>query len=101
MVPDRMMNPLPTEADFLTAPRAVLLGLVIRALHRYVDDFVLRAVELLNPEDARTRDGIDKVELSKLFLHNSQRAFWRRDVLEWARAQIVPVARNEVFLALS
>ena len=73
----------------------------MRALHRYVDDFVLRAIELLNPAAAVTVDGLDKRQLSRQFLHNSQRAYWNLFVLSWARLQVVPVAQNAILLALS
>jgi hypothetical protein len=97
----QLMSTLPTENDFVARPESVLRQLVIRALHRFVDDFVLRAIELVDPTTAVTADGFDKVALSREFIHNSQRAYWRRTVSEWARAQVVPAARNAVFLALS
>ena len=94
-------NRFPTEAEFYAKPDAVLRGLVVRATHRFVDDFVLRAIELLDPDSAVTRDGLDKVELTKKFIHNSQRAYWRLAVTNWAREQIVPAARNEIVLILT
>jgi hypothetical protein len=96
-----LMNPLPTPVEFAANPDSVLRQLVVRALHRYVDDFVLRAIELLNPAAAVTVDGLDKRQLSRQFLHNSQRAYWNLFVLNWARLQVVPVAQNAILLALS
>ena len=97
----QLMNNIPNEADFIANPESILKQLVVRALHRYVDDFVLRAIALLNPAVANTADGIDKVELSKKFIHNSQRAYWKIVVLNWARAQVLPAARNSVVVALT
>ena len=96
----QLMSSLPTENDYLAKPEAVLRQLVIRALHRFVDDFVLRTRELVNPANPLTVDGFDKVTMSREFIHNSQRAFWKGEVSDWARAQVVPAARNAVFLAL-
>jgi hypothetical protein len=97
----QLMNRLPDENDFVQKPEQVLKELVVRALHRFVDDFVLKAIELVDPATPRTADGIDKVVLSREFIHNSQRAYWRLNVLNWARVQVVPAARNEIFVALS
>ena len=44
-----LTNNFPTVADFYAKPDAVLRSLVIGATHRFVDDFVLRAIELLTP----------------------------------------------------
>ena len=96
-----LMNASPTVEDFYAKPDVVLRSLVVRATHRFVDDFVFRAIEMLDPDSANTRDGLNKVDLSKTFIHNSQRAYWRLAVTNWAREQIVPVARNEIYLALS
>lgn len=97
----QLMSSLPTENDYLAKPEAVLRQLVIRALHRFVDDFVLRTRELVNPANPLTVDGFDKVVMSREFIHNSQRAFWKGEVSDWARVQVVPAARNAVVLALS
>jgi hypothetical protein len=96
-----MMNPQPTLADFQAGRAAVIRQLVVRALHRYVDDFVVRAIDLLNPAAANTVNGIDKIMLSRRFMHNSQRAYWANTALGWARVQVLPVAVNMVTVAIT
>jgi hypothetical protein len=96
-----LMNAQPTDDDFQAAPNVVSRGLVIRALQRYVDDIVMRAIDLLHPANANTSDGLDKVMLSRKFMHNSQRAHWALAVLNWARGQVLPAAMNMVILAIT
>jgi hypothetical protein len=96
-----MMNPQPTLADFQAGRAAVIRQLVVRALHRYVDDFVVRAIDLLNPANANTADNFDKIMLSRRFMHNSQRAYWADTALGWARVQVLPVAVNMVTVAIT
>lgn len=106
MTPE-LMNEEPTPAKFIQDPRGTLKQLVIRALHRYVNDTAFRTIDLVGtPENDPNAHGVGgevltKREMSRKFIHNSQRAYWDGRVSDWASNVAVPAAMNAVTVALT
>jgi hypothetical protein len=108
---DRMMgmNRHPGDGEFLQNPGPVLWTLVVRTIHRHINDRVFRAFDLVStaPMDPRTLavpalgNNFRKEDMSRQFLHNSQRAYWSENVTRWAILIALPVAQSDVIQALS
>ena len=102
-----LMNEEPTPQKFVQNPRGTLKQLVIRALHRYVNDTAFRTIDLVGtPENDPNAHGVGgevltKREMALKFIHNSQRAFWDGRVSEWASDVVVPAAINAITVALT
>ena len=84
----------------------LLTGLVVRALHRWVNNMVFKNFDLVGTSvnDRHTfainNPALDKADMSREFLHNSQRGYWDQKVLKWAREIALPQAIAAVTDAL-
>lgn len=102
-----LMNAEPTVEHFLDKPDSVLKQLVIRALHRHVNDAAFKTIDLVgtpeNNPNVHSVGGevLTKREMSRKFIHNSQRAFWNERVSQWGSTVGVPAALNAVTMALT
>jgi len=106
MTPE-LMNQPETEDIFKEDPRAVLKMLVLRAVHRHVNNHVFatfdaQSTQPTNPNALSVgRNVLTKGHMSRRFLHNSQRAFWSPEISVWAAHFAVPAAQNAVVVALA
>lgn len=117
----QLMNTEPTTADFVN-PHAdpqrnvvndradILLQLVVRTLHRYLNSQVFLFYDSSRlgqqgEEDPNIRsiggNQISKKDMSRMFLHNSQRGYWHPRACQYALRTALPSARNAVLLALT
>lgn len=109
-----LMNPYVTDAAyrarfieiFRNDPKRALFVLVVRAIHRHVNDAVFKTFDLrstaVTDPNCVSRGGnvLSKKEMARLFLHNSQRAYWDPRVSNWAVEVALPAAQNAVLVAL-
>ncbi|MFB1019341.1 MAG: hypothetical protein QMC37_03790, partial [Flavobacteriales bacterium] len=102
----QLMNEEPGVGTFQANPEPTLRQLVIRAIHRHVNDLAFKTIDLVgnganNPNAFSIGNNtLSKKQMSEQFIHNSQRAFWDHRVSQWAMAVGVPAARNAVQLTL-
>jgi hypothetical protein len=107
---DRMnpqnMNPEPSEVRFRENANGVILIIVARTVHRYVNDLTFKTIDLVGtPQDDANivgvgRNRLTKQEMAESFIHNSQRAYWREDVILWAQNVVLPIAARAVLFRI-
>jgi len=115
MTPD-LMSPYATdnehrarfEEQFRNDPKRALWTLVVRAIHRHINDAVFRTFDLQSTPQTDQNclsvgvegNVLSKKEMSKKFIHNSQRGFWDARVSRWAVVVAAPAAQNAILVAL-
>lgn len=98
------MNDLPSEEEFDDNWNMVIMYFIRRALHRHVNDTVARCFGFWSTPKADANVAIadanagqvTKMDVALHFLHNSQRAYWTDDILDWASENASPRAKEAI-----